>query len=89
MKITVMAALAVATFALAPLAYAAEGEGDPFSFSAGPIGAVQVAADGTAVTLPDKPDLAYAAHVQAPVLLTDRAAEPQANDASTESELGR
>ena len=34
MKITIMTALAAATFALAPLAHASEGNGDPFPFAA-------------------------------------------------------
>ena len=39
--LTIMAALAAATFALAPPAHASEGNGNPFPFSAGPIAAVQ------------------------------------------------
>ena len=45
MKITIMAALAAATFALAPPAHASEGNGNPFPFSAGPIAAVQFEGD--------------------------------------------
>ena len=60
MKITVMTALAAATFAFAPMAQAQEGNGDPFPFSAGPIAAVRFV-DGVAVALPDQPAPAYAA----------------------------
>ena len=89
MRITIAAALAAAAFALAPLAHAAEGEGDPFPFSTNPVATVQVAADGTAVTLPDQSDLAYAARIQAPAQPTDEAAGPQASDAAVGSELSR
>ena len=74
MRITVMAALAAATFALAPLAHAGEGNGEPFPFNAGPIGAVQVV-EGTVVALPDQPALAYAARDEAAPQATDELAE--------------
>ena len=58
MKITLMTALAL--LALAPVAQAQEGNGDPFPFRVGPIGAVQFI-NGLAVALPDQPAPAYAA----------------------------
>ena len=58
MKITLMTALAL--LALAPVAQAQEGNGDPFPFRVGPIGAVQFI-NGVAVALPDQPGPAYAA----------------------------
>lgn len=75
MKITVMTALAAATFAFAPLAQAQEGNSDPFPFSAGPIGAVQFI-DGVAVALPDQPAPAYAARDEAPLPPATKGAPP-------------
>ena len=63
MKITLMAALAL--LALAPVAQAQEGNGDPFPFRVGPIGAVQFI-NGVAMALPDQPAPAYAAQDEAP-----------------------
>ena len=78
MKITVLTALAAVTFAatsaLAPLAQASEGNGNPFPFSAGPIAAVQVV-NGVTVALPDQPTPAYAARDAAPAQPATEVAE--------------
>ena len=62
MKITLMATLALLAFA--PVTQAQEGNGDPFPFRVGPIGAVQFI-NGLAVALPDQPAPAYAARDEA------------------------
>ena len=65
MKITIMTAL-TAALAFAPMAQAQEGNGEPFPFRVGPIGAVQFI-DGVAVAMPDQPAPAYAARDEAPL----------------------
>ena len=72
MKITIMTALAALAFA--PMAQAQEGNGDPFPFRVGPIGAVQFI-DGVAVAMPDQPVPAYAARDEAPLQPTANVAE--------------
>lgn len=84
MKITVMTMLAAATLAFAPLAQAQEGNGEPFPFSAGPIGAVQFV-DGVAVALPDQPAPNYAARDDAPFQPATEVAELPAARGSAES----
>lgn len=73
MRITIMTAL-TATLAFAPMAQAQEGNGDPFSFSVGPIGAVRFI-DGVAVALPDQPGPVYAARDEAPLQPATEVAE--------------
>ena len=89
MKITVITALVAATFALAPLAHANEGNGDPFSFSAGPVAVTQIRTDGTAVALADQPAVDYATREDASLQTTDEVVELAANDRTGESESGR
>ena len=84
MRITAITALAAATFALAPLAHAGEGNGDPFPFSAGPIGAVQFI-NGAAVPLPNQPVPSYAARDAAPHQPATEVAELPAERGSAES----
>ena len=74
MKITIMTALAAVTLAFAPTAQAQEGNGEPFPFSVGPIGAVQFV-EGVAVALPDQPAPAYAARDEAPLQPATEVAE--------------
>lgn len=75
MRITTTTALAAVTLAFAPLAHAGEGNGDPFPFSVGSVGAVQFTSRATGAGPNATP---YAVRDEAPLRPAAKVAEPAA-----------